>query len=367
MPAGMLLKSDGFASNLSAPDREGTLADFCAAKGIPYHDTRIPVSLDVFTSYALDFQRHFVQNVEARQVVSVDRLRDRFSIALDNGESFFSDFVVCAVGITHYPCMPRELAHLPEELASHSSAHHDLARFAGRDVTVIGAGSSAIDIATLLHEAGANTSLAARGNHLNFAPAPSPRPRSLWQRLRRPSSGMGPGLRSWLYQKVPSLFRFLPGGVRVNIIRTHLGPQAAWVMKDRFEAGVAVNLGAHIERAAEDDSRVRLMFRMADGTRREIVTDHVVAATGYWPDVDRLEFLSDGLRDSLRTHVGIPIVSRRFETSVAGLYFVGPSAVDSFGPLDALHGGSRVRCTPSRGTACPPRARLEPVGLMFRA
>lgn len=211
MPAGMMLKSDGFASNLSAPAGEGTLAAYCASQGIPYHDTRVPVSLDLFVEYALDFQERFVPDVEDRRVIVVDRTGDGFSLSLDNGEVVSADFVVGATGITSCAHVPPKLADLPPDLVTHSSAHHDLAQFAGRDVTVVGAGASAIDIATLLHEAGANTRLIARRESLRFSSPPGPGPRSRWERLRHPSSGMGPGLRSWLFQNVPSLFRFLPG------------------------------------------------------------------------------------------------------------------------------------------------------------
>src|SRR5262245_27129845 len=68
MPAGMRLKSDGFASNLSAPAPGSTLADFCRATGTPYHDTREPVSLKTFVEYGLDFQRRFVPNLENEDV-----------------------------------------------------------------------------------------------------------------------------------------------------------------------------------------------------------------------------------------------------------------------------------------------------------
>lgn len=333
MPAGMILKSDGFASNLSAPGNHGTLAAYCADRGIPYHDTGVPVSLDLFVEYALDFQERYVPDLEDRQVRGVNRTEDGFSLTLDDGEVVSADFVVAATGITYCARIPLELTRLLPDRVTHSSAHHDLSEFAGRDVTVVGAGSSAIDIATLLHEAGARTSLVARTSQLRFSSPPGPGPRSRWQRLRHPSSGMGPGLRSWLFQNVPSLYRFLPGSVRLTIARRHLGPQAAWLMRERFETGVPVTLGAQIERATVDEGRVRLVLRMQDGTHAEVTTDHVVAATGYWPDVERLEFLSERLRNTLRTHANMPVVSRSFETSVPGLYLVGPPALNSFGPL----------------------------------
>src|SRR3954451_1970304 len=60
MPAGMMLKSDGFASNLSEPHGNGTLAAYCAERTISYHPPDMPMSLDVFIAYALDFQKRYV-------------------------------------------------------------------------------------------------------------------------------------------------------------------------------------------------------------------------------------------------------------------------------------------------------------------
>lgn len=104
-------------------------------------------------------------------------------------------------------------------------------------------------------------------------------------------------------------------------------------MRARFEAGVAVAVGESVEQASEEQGRVRLVLRRQDGNKREILTDHVIAATGYYPTVSSVDFLSEGLRSSIRTHAEMPMVSAKFESSVSGLYFVGLPAVDSFGPL----------------------------------
>jgi thioredoxin reductase len=333
MPAGMTLKSDGFASNLSDPDGHGTLAAYCADRGIPYHNTDLPVSLGTFNVYAQDFQQRFVPDLEDRQVVSVEKSGTGFELELDDGESLRAHFVVGAIGITHFAQMPGGLDDLSPDLVSHSSAHHDLSAFAGRDVTVIGGGSSAVDIAALLHEADATTSLIARSDRLRFFSPPGPIAQGRWHRVRHPSSGLGPGWRSWLCENAPNLFRFLPGDARLTIIRRHLGPRSAWAMKARLEAGVAVRLGTTVERATEEGGRVRLVLRGADGTHAEALTDHVVAATGYSPDVHRMDFLSETLRSQIRTHARMPVLSGSFESSVPGLYFVGPPAVNSFGPL----------------------------------
>ena len=58
-----------------------------------------------------------------------------------------------------------------------------------------------------------------------------------------------------------------------------------------------------------------------------------IAATGYRPRLDRLTFLPPSLRASLSSVVNTPILSSHFQSSMAGLYFVGPIAANSFGPL----------------------------------
>jgi thioredoxin reductase len=104
-------------------------------------------------------------------------------------------------------------------------------------------------------------------------------------------------------------------------------------MKARFEAGVAVSVGEVVERATEENGRVRLVLRREDGDKRETLTDHVIAATGYYPNLSSVGFLSEEIRASIRTHAQMPVVSSKFESTVPGLFFVGLPAVNSFGPL----------------------------------
>ncbi|MFC0543404.1 NAD(P)-binding domain-containing protein [Kutzneria chonburiensis] len=326
MPAGMLLKSDGFASNVYGPKAVGTLVEYCQERSIPYHETDIPVPLEVFSDYAVDFQRRFVPDLEEVLVTSLSRNGNGFRLKLTDGQEVLADRVVCAVGISHFAVRPTELAGLRPELVSHAYDHHDLSQFAGKHVTVIGAGSSAVDTAVLLSDNGATVSLVARSNVVKFGGKPEPR--GLWEKLRSPSSGVGPGLRNWLCEAMPSLFRFLPGEFRLRLIKTHLGPKSPWHMKARFDANVQTHLGRSIVAAREVDGRVELNLG-----GETLTTDHVLTATGYYPDLARLEFLDDGLRRAVRSHARMPMVSKWFESSVRGLYFVGPAAVNTFGPL----------------------------------
>ena len=75
MPAGMLLKSDGFASSLSDPGSEFTLKHYCEQNQIPYDDTRVPVKLRTFVEYCMAFQRRFVSNLDTGRLRALTATR----------------------------------------------------------------------------------------------------------------------------------------------------------------------------------------------------------------------------------------------------------------------------------------------------
>jgi len=333
MPKGMMLKSDGFASNIYDPESAFTLGQFCAERGIEYADTGVPVRLETFTAYGLAFRDRMVPELEDKLVVSVDRLPDGFRLQLDDGETVQARTVVLAVGITHFDYVPENLATLPPDLLSHSSRHRDVDPFRGRDVLVVGGGASALDLAGLLHEAGANVQLVSRRESLHFHSQPTGKPRSRWQQIRHPQSGLGPGMRSRFFANLPMSFHYLPERLRVEAVRRTLGPSGGWFIRDKVIGKVPLHLGCTPQSAEVHNGRVCLRVRASDGSDREIVSEHVIAATGYRVDLERLKFLSAGIRSELKALDRMPVLSSSFESSVPGLYFVGIAAANSFGPV----------------------------------
>jgi thioredoxin reductase len=332
MPKGMLLKSDGFASNLSAPMTEHSLRSYCARNVIRYDDLAIPVSLNTFVDYSLDFLSRFVLGVDEQRVVGLRARESGFRLRLDDGDTVDARRVVLAVGITHFDHVPATLRALPPELVSHSSAHHNLDRFKGRDVTVIGAGASAVDLAVLLDEAGAKVRLVARGQEIRFGSEPKRRRKSRWERLRHPQSGLGPGLKSRIYSDFPQLFRHLPSRLRLEIVRRHLGPASAWHLRPRVVGRIPTILDHALIGAEIHNDRVQLSLQSPNGVLT-LKAEHVIAATGYRADVDRLGFIDEELRSRISRVGQMPKLSSNFESSVRGLYFVGLAAAGSFGPL----------------------------------
>lgn len=332
MPKGMLLKSDAFASNISAPDEPFRLKDYCTEQGIEYRDTGLPVRLETFTSYGLAFQERILPEVENTLVQNISRVPHGFRLQLEDGEMLTTRRLVLAVGITHFAHIPEPFTNFPAELVSHSSAHHDLNLFRGRTVAVIGSGSSALDLAGLLHQTGALVQLVSRKPELNFHNKQT-EARSFWQQVRHPRSGIGTGLTIRLVAEAPLAFHYLPERLRIKAVQRILGPAAGWFCKDMVVGRVSTLLGYAPHRAEPISGGVRLHLRTAGGMQRELTAQHIIAATGYRVRMDRLKFLSNEIRSQLKTINGTPSLSSTFESTVPGLYFVGPAAANSFGPV----------------------------------
>jgi hypothetical protein len=343
MPEGMLLKSDGFASNLYDPNGDYPLAKYCRENSIEYSDDRIPVRLDTFVNYGLAFKNRLVPNVEEVLVNSVSQQGDRFELKLSNGETVKARRVVVATGVQHFRHIPKQLEALPAEFVSHTYDHHDLRPLLGRRVAVLGGGASAIDLAALLKSKGSDVQIICRREKLLFAGPP--RDRSLWQRVRHPRSGLGPGLKSRLCTDAPLLFHFMPKDFRTEVVRRHLGPHAGWPMKELIVGRMPVLSGQDLVAASVADEGLNLTVRDRAGTVKTVQVDHAVCGTGYRVDVRRLGYVDAPLLRRLDHVDYAPVLSTRFESSVKGLFFTGPIAANSFGPLMRFAFGADFACS----------------------
>jgi NADPH-dependent 2,4-dienoyl-CoA reductase/sulfur reductase-like enzyme len=334
MPRGMFLKSEGHASNISDPAGASTLRRFAREHDRPYADLGLPVPLDLFTDYGHWFQRREVPHLEVRDVVSLARSGRGFAVSLSDGTALTADRVVLAVGVGSFAHLPDELVGLPDRLVTHSSAHRDFTRLSGQDVIVVGGGQSALETAVLLAEAGARPHVLVRGGVLRWNPYPVGR-----SPILHPLSGLGTGWRLLACARLPGTFHFLPGDRRVDMVRRALGPAGGWWLRDRFEGAIPVMTGTRIVSARPDGDGVELTLDGPDGAGR-LRAQHVVAGTGYRVDLTRLSFLDDSLRAGIATLAGFPVLSRRFESTEPGLFFVGLAAAAAFGPVQRFVCGS---------------------------
>lgn len=340
MPEGMLLKSEGCASSLYDPTGSFPLSDYCAELNVPYADLGLPIPLERFVSYGVAFQQRIVPTVERRTVKSVGPIAGGFELSLDSGETFCTRKLILAIGVGAFAYVPSVLSELGDAFVTHSSRHADLGAFANRDVAVIGAGASALDLAALLYRAGARPVVIARGPAVLFHDRQL-LPRKLRSRLRAPSSGIGPGWRSWLCCNAPMIFHHLPERRRLQVTKTHVGPAGGWFMKDAVIGKVPIITNASVEEALIDGDQVRIRLSSDDDKLQPMIFDHVIAATGFRVDVDRIAFLDKSIRDRISKIDKTPILSSHFESSVLGLYFIGPAAANSFGPVQRFAVGAK--------------------------
>ena len=326
------LKSEGFATDLSEPTGRFTLGAYCAEKGEPYAPIGMPIPFKTFTAYGMEFQRRFVPNLEVCNVANVGTTSDGFVLQLDTGRIVTARRVILATGVAPLAYTPPPLRGLPAEFRSHSSQYGDVEHLAGKQVVVVGAGASATDLAAHLVEARANVTIVTRRPELRFQTKHGER--SVLAKLRAPITPLGPGWKSVLCVKAPLLFHVMPEGFRLGVVRRYLNASPAWFTRDRVEGRVDVVTGTEIEGADVAAGRVRLRVHTAGVGHHEILADHVVAATGYKVDIGCLGYLGDDIRGRLRCAPDrSPVLTRHFECSIPGLFFVGTAAANSFGPM----------------------------------
>jgi len=325
MPVGMRLRSPWAASHLADPNRSLTLEAYQSACG---NHLSAPIPLSRFIEYGRWFQHRAVPETEARKVLRIEPGAAGFRVSLDSGEECTARRVVIAAGIVPFAWRAPEFDSVPTQYASHSCDQRDLRHFARRRVAVIGGGQSALESAALLHEAGAEVEVIARQPRIHWLDRSAKLHRlGLVSRLMYHPSDVGPAGVSQLVGR-PNLFRRLPRRFQDLLgVRSIRAAGAAWLQPRLRD--VPISTGRSVISAAPAGDRVTL--KLQDGTERRV--DHVLLATGYRVDIARYSFLSEDLLKSIRRIDGFPQLDAGFETSMAGLHFLGAPAAWSFGPL----------------------------------
>lgn len=328
-PRGMRLKSEGHSSSLYDP-KGFTLDRYCKERDIPFQEVGLPIPVEVFVAYGREFQKQCVPALEPVDVAKIERDGSFFNVTLIDGNNFRAKQVVLATGIVPFAYVPETLEGLVG--VSHSSRFGDLSAFAGKSVAIVGAGSSAIDLAVLLSEAGCHASLISRRKTVDFLDKPDPAPTTAWEKLRHPTSCM-PGIKGLLYEKFPGGFRMLPDDKRERIIKEFVGPAGGWFVREQFYKNVTLLGGFTISNASDEEGQVCLELTDASGSKRQAAFDHVIAGTGFRIEVQKLTYLSSELIKNVVTKKGAPVLSANLETSVPGLFIIGPAATPTFGPV----------------------------------
>jgi pyridine nucleotide-disulfide oxidoreductase len=328
MPAGMILKSEPYASTIASPDGKYSVAAYSRAHGLDYVNRVTPLTRQRFVDYGDWYAGQLVPGLRDDVVTDVTPVDGGFRVTFADGPPVVSRQVVVATGVLPYQQLPDQLAGLPAELVTHTAQQHDLSVFKGRKVVVVGAGQSSLETAALLHEEGASVQVVARGPRVSWLD-PNPEQLSLLEHFTRPVTQLCEGWRC-AFWNTPRAFRILPENYRITKARTVLGPSGAWWLRERVDGVVDVMTSRSIREAVPHGGGVRMVL---DGPGQPLIdADHVIAGTGFRVDLARLPFLPESLRLSVNTLNGHPLVSRAGQTSVPGLYFAGAPTVLSIGP-----------------------------------
>ena len=325
MPAGMLLRSPRVASNISDPAHEFSLDAYERFAGI---QTRAPLPLGTFVQYGQWFQRQLKMNLEEKNVRSIGRTSQGFTVSLEDGEAFRCRRVIVATGIGPFQSIPAAFSSLPASQLSHCYQGCNVQSFSRKRVAVIGAGQSALESAALLREAGADVEIIARIPALRWIG------QHPWLHRLGPISSVlysqhdvGPAGISRLVA-APNLVRRLPLGLRDRIRKRAVRPAGSRWLPTRLR-NVRISTGRVVAAATSVGSNVEL--KLDDGTSR--IVDHVLLGTGYSVDIAKYAFLSSQLIKEIDLIDGYPRLTSGFRSSVPGLHFIGATAARTFGPL----------------------------------
>lgn len=326
MPAGMLLRSARDAINLTDPARPLSLDDFERMVGKPLST---PIARSEFIQYGEWFQRQAVPEIDNRVVDHLGRIDGGFQFSLDDGESIFARRAVVATGLAPFTRRLPVFAGLPPDRVTHSLDDRDYSRYQGQQVLIVGSGQSALETAALLNEAGATVEIVTRCSRIYWLPLADHigRESGPWAHLLYPPGAIGPPGINWIVQ-LPWLYRSLPLSLQHRVFRRAVRPAGSGWIRPRC-AGVGETVGRTVTSAGLAGDRVRI--GLDDGSER--LVDHVVQGTGFAVDVARFGFLSAEIVRSLKTIGGQPKLGTGFESSVAGLHFLGAASDLSFGPL----------------------------------
>ncbi|MCH7851835.1 MAG: SidA/IucD/PvdA family monooxygenase [Candidatus Marinimicrobia bacterium] len=286
----MRLRSDYPTSVIKHPEDLFSFQRFCAgsARSLDRLQGQLPVS--IFREYIDWCLAQLDYTVREQYVTDIQSNGAGFQVELESGDRFRADRVVIATGIAHHLHIPAELQGGPTVI--HSWFTRDIQRIQGQRVLVVGAGQSAGEsIAVLL----------ANGNQVE------------WHTLSEPIYFSEPlNLPEPLFSLVvraPALFHALPSAPLNRLLAI-------------FSAStITPNFKPLLENV--------LRHRTLPALQRY---DTIIAGTGYRYDLRTLNFLPEKLKSRIRLRRRLPVISRNFESSVPGLYFLGAITEPSYGP-----------------------------------
>lgn len=303
-----------------------TIENYLQAQNLTVADVE-PLSRDFYLDYARWFQNEKQIEVTPAFVQRLDHTGDAngpFKATLDDGESITARNAVVALGFRYFKNIPDELTKMiPSGRFSHTCDLVDFDLLRGKRCLIIGGRQSAFEWAALLRENGA---AAVHVSHRHETPAFE---KSDW---------------SWVAPMVDRVVEN-PGWFR------NLAPKEREELGRRFWAEGRLKLEPWLWSRIQNDTieiwpKSRLVSCNASPTGEltvnldtgaRLTIDHIVLATGYKVNIDKVPFLADGaILGKLRLRDGYPVLDEHLQSSIPGLFFTSMAATQAFGPFFAF-------------------------------
>jgi cation diffusion facilitator CzcD-associated flavoprotein CzcO len=319
MPDGMYLRSDS-DWHLDALG-VNTIEAYLETRGLTPVDV-YPISRALYLDYCEWFREQYAIDPVPETVTRLDRGPDgHFRATLANDDSIMAHRVVLAIGYGAFSHVPADLtAILPSGRYSHTCDTVRFEEFAGKCVVIVGGRQSAFEWAALLREAGTtDVHIVHRQDAPAFAEAD-------WSWVS-PMVDQGFDDPGW-YRRL-SLAQQEEIGKRLYAEgRLKVEPWLeSRVMRDGIRQWPNTQVVECLETTGSD-----LAVTLDNGERHR--ADHIILATGYKVQIDRLPFLAAGnILPALDTRNGFPVLGEHFETSVPGLAITSMPATQDFGPF----------------------------------
>lgn len=307
MPQNMFIRTPHEYVNFSDPDGTFTLKRFSEETGT---EIMTPLPRTIFVDYAMWFAEKTGIEFTPQLVVDLQKVDDTFLVRTEAGEQFSARHVIIATGVEHFKHIPEIFRSLPTEFVSHTSGYLDFRMFSGKKVAVIGSGQSAWEAAGLLHMEGAEAELLYRRCCANYGGS------RVGERYLRMLGNA--------FYKMPLVVKRTHWGQSPGSVAHFLRPYVEGKVPET--GNVAIH---HVEPLANGQVKIEL----SNGEARAV--DHVLIATGFRINLDRLPFVHEELRERIvreEEEKQFPLLDEHFESSVAGLFFAGPLSSHSHGP-----------------------------------
>lgn len=293
MPQDMFIRTPHEFVSLSDSKDELTVQQYSEETGT---ELVTPLPRPIFVGYANWFAQKAGIEFTPELITHVTYKEGVYEVVSETGESHLAKNVVIATGVEHYKHLPNFLKEFSPSLVSHTSGNTGFSQFKGNKVVVLGSGQSAWEAAGLLHRDGTDVELIYRKQGPNYA---------------------GSRENEIALRDVGEIFYKLPIDKKKEEWGQSPG-SVAHFLKPYVEGLVPQNNEVEIEKVEQiNENEIRLV--LSKGTEK--IVNHIIAATGFHINVDKVPFFKVDLLSAIEREEGysqFPKLNESFESSLTG-------------------------------------------------